>query len=150
MKPIKNPEKPTKSEEKDIHFNARAKNCLFESFSMDVFNQVFTLNTTHEIWLKLQELHDDTSNVREQKHCLAKQNYDTFTMNDDELVHDMYSRLNLIVNELHSIGLLKLDDADIVRKSISVLPQKKYASIITTLHNIENLSTMTQPLSLAR
>ena len=43
MKTIKNLDKPTKSEEKKIHFNARAKNCLFESFSMDVFNQVFTL-----------------------------------------------------------------------------------------------------------
>ena len=51
MKPIKNPDKPIKSDEKEIHFNARAKNCLFESFSMDVFNQVFTLNTAHEIWL---------------------------------------------------------------------------------------------------
>ena len=53
MKPIKNPKKPTKSDEKEIHFNARAKNCLFESFSMDVFNQVFTLNTAQEIWLEL-------------------------------------------------------------------------------------------------
>ena len=61
MKPIKNPNKPTKRKKK-IHFNARAKNCLFESFSMDVFNQVFTLNTAHEIWLKLQELYDGTSN----------------------------------------------------------------------------------------
>ena len=65
MKSIKNPDKPTKSDEKEIHFNARAKNCLFESFSMDVFNQVFTLNTAHEIWLKLQELHDGASNVHE-------------------------------------------------------------------------------------
>ena len=54
MKPIKNLDKPIKSEEKEIYFNARAKNCLFESFSMDVFNQVFTLNTAHKIWLKLQ------------------------------------------------------------------------------------------------
>ena len=77
MKPIKNPDKPTKSEEKEMHFNARAKNCLFEFFSINVFNQVFTLNTAHEIWLKLQELHDGTSNVREQKHYLAKQNYDS-------------------------------------------------------------------------
>ena len=105
-----------------MHFNARAKNCLFESFSMDVFNQVFTLNMAHQIWLKLQELHDGTSSVREQKHCLAKQNYDSFTMKDDELVHDMYSRLNLIINELHSIGLTKLDDENIVGKIISVLP----------------------------
>ena len=63
-------------------------------------------------------------------------------MDDDELVHDMYSCLNLIINELHSIGLMKLDDADIVRKIISVPPQKKYASIIIILHNMENLSTM--------
>ena len=124
IKPIKNPNKPTKSDEKEIHFNDRAKNCLFESFSMNVFNQVFTLNMANEIWLKLQELHDGTSNVREQKHCLAKQNYDSFEMNDDELVCDMHSRLNLIINELHSIGLTKLDDAEIVRKIISMLPQK--------------------------
>jgi hypothetical protein len=55
----------------------------------------------------------------------------------------MYSHLNLIINELHSIGLLKLDDANIVRKIIFVLPQKKYASIITILHNMEDLSNMT-------
>ena len=67
MKPIKNPDKLTKSEEKKIHFNARAKNCLFESFSMDVFYQMFTLNTAYEIWLKLQELHDGTSYVHEKK-----------------------------------------------------------------------------------
>ena len=122
MKPIKNPYKPTKSEEKEMHFNTRAKNYLFESFSMDVFNQVFTLNMAHGSWLKLQELHDGTSNVHEQKHCLAQQSYDSFEMNDNELVNDMYCRLNLIINELNSIGLTKLDDADIVRKIISVLP----------------------------
>ena len=66
--------------------------------------------------VKTQELHHGTTNVREQKLCLAKQNYDSFKMNDDELIRDIYSRLNLIINELHSIGLTKLDDVDIVRK----------------------------------
>jgi DNA replication protein DnaC len=97
----------------------------------------------HEIWLKLHELHDDTSNVCEQKHCLAKQLHDSFKMNENELVHDMYSLLNLIINELNSIGLTKLGDADIVRKIISVLPHSKYGSIITILHNMEDLSNMT-------
>ena len=35
IKPIKNSDKPTKSKEKEIYFNTRAKNCLFESFSME-------------------------------------------------------------------------------------------------------------------
>jgi hypothetical protein len=34
---------------------------------MYIFNQVFTLKTANEIWLKLHELHDGTSNVSEQK-----------------------------------------------------------------------------------
>jgi hypothetical protein len=139
MKPSKNPKKPTTGEEKEIHLNARAKNCLYESFSMDIFNQVFTLKTTNEIWLKLHELHDGTSNVREQKHCLVLNEYNSFAMKDNELVRDMYSRLNLIINELNSIGINKLGDADIVRKIISLLPQQRYGSIIT----IEDLSTMT-------
>ena len=150
MKPLKNPEKPTTSEEKEIHLNARAKNCLYESLSMDIFNQVFTLKTANEIWLKLHELHDGTSNVREQKHCLVLNEYNSFAMKDNELVRDMYSRLNLIINELNSIGINKLGDADIVRKIISLLPQQRYGSIITILHNMEDLSNMTPTIVIGK
>jgi hypothetical protein len=123
--------------------NARAKNSLYESLSIEIFNQVFTLKTINEIWLKLYELHDSTSNVREQKHCLVLNDYNSFAMKENELVRGMYSRLNLIINELNSIGINKLGDADIVRKIISLLPQQNYGSIITILHNMEELSQMT-------
>jgi hypothetical protein len=62
-------------------------------------------------------------------------------MKDNELVRDMYSRLNLIINELNSISINKLGDADIVRKIISLLPQQRYGSIITILHNMERLES---------
>jgi hypothetical protein len=150
MKPPKNPEKPTTSEEKEIHLNARAKNCLYESLSMNIFNQVFTLKTANEIWLKLHELHDGTSNVREQKYCLVLNEYNSFSMKHDELVRDMYSRLNLIINELNSIGINKLGDADIVRKIISLLPQQRYGSIITILHNMEDLGNMTPTIVIGK
>jgi hypothetical protein len=63
-------------------------------------------------------------------------------MKDNELVKYMYSRLNLIINELNSIEINKLGDANIVRKIISLLPQQRYGSIITILHNMDDLSTM--------
>jgi hypothetical protein len=150
MKPPKNPEKPTTSEEKEIHLNARAKNCLYESLSMDIFNQVFTLKTTNEIWLKLHELHDGTSNVCEQKHCLVLNEYNSFAMKENELVRDLYSCLNLIINELNSIGINKLGDANIVRKIISLLPQQGYRNIIMILHNMEDLSTMTPTIVIGK
>jgi hypothetical protein len=150
MKPPKNPKKPTTSEEKEIHLNARAKNCLYESLSIDIFNQVFTLKTANKIWLKLHELHDGTSNVREQKHCLVLNEYNYFSMKDNELVRDMYSCLNLIINELNSISINKLGDTDIVRKIISLLPQQRYGIIITILDNMEDLSQMTPTIVIVK
>jgi hypothetical protein len=49
-------------------------------------------------------------------------------MKENELVRDMCSHLNLIINELNSIGINKLGDADIVRKIISLLPQHRHHS----------------------
>jgi hypothetical protein len=94
-----------------------------ESLSMEILNQVFTLKIANEIWLKLNELHDDTWNVCEKKYCLVLNEYNTFVMKENEFVIYMYSRLNFIINELNSIGINKLDDADIARKIIPLLPQ---------------------------
>jgi hypothetical protein len=105
---------------------------------MEIFNQVFTLKTANEIWLKLHELDDGTSNVREQKHCLVLNEYNSFTLKENKLVRDMYSHLNLIINELNSIEINMLGDAATVRK-ISLLSQRKYGSIITIFHNLEDL-----------
>jgi hypothetical protein len=71
-------------------------------------------------------------------------------MKDNELVRNMYSRLNLIINELKSIGINKLGDADIVRKIISLLPQQRYGSITTILHNMEDLSQMTPTIVIGK
>jgi hypothetical protein len=71
-------------------------------------------------------------------------------MKDNKLLRDMYSHLNLIINELKHIGINKLGDADIVRKIISLLPKQKYGSIILILHNMEDLSKMIQTILIAK
>jgi hypothetical protein len=53
--------------------------------------------------------------------------------------------LNLIINELNSIRINKLGDADIVRKIIPNYHNKN-RSIITILHNLEDLRQMTPSL----
>jgi hypothetical protein len=143
MKPLKRPTNPTPSDEKELQFNAIAKNALYESFSIEVFNRVYSLPTAREIWLALQGLHEGTSDVREQKFNNVKQIYDAFTMLPNELANDMYSQLNIIVNELNGLGLTMLEDGDVTRKILQVLPRDKYKDIITVLHNSGDLSNMT-------
>jgi hypothetical protein len=71
-------------------------------------------------------------------------------LKENELVRDMYSHLNIVINEPSSIGINKLDDVDIVRKIISLLPPRKYGIIITILHNLEDLSKMTPALVIGK
>jgi hypothetical protein len=109
----KDPEKLTASDEKEIHLNARTKICLYESLSMEICNKLFTMKTANEIWLKFLELHDCTSNAHKQKHCLALNYYKSFTMKKNELVRDMYSRLNLII--LQPLKILLQSSPEIAR-----------------------------------
>jgi hypothetical protein len=117
---------------------------------MYIVNQIFILKTANKIWLKLHELHDDTSNVYEQKHYLVSNDDNSFRMKENELVRDMYSHLNLIINELNFIGINNLGDVNIMRKIFSLLPQRKYGSIISILHNLEHLSKMTLTLMIEK
>ena len=97
MKPPARPNKPTKADERELHYNAIARNSIFESLSIDVFNRVSSLATAHEIWKTLKELNDGTSDVKEQRQSLAQRAFNSFTMLPNELVNDMYSRLIVIV-----------------------------------------------------
>jgi hypothetical protein len=45
---------PTESEAK---WNARARNLIFEALDEELFDQVFALPTSHEVWMELKEIH---------------------------------------------------------------------------------------------
>ena len=61
----------------------------------------------------MHKLFDNASNVREQIHCLALNEYNSFVMKDNDFVRDVYSRLNRVINELNSIGVNKLNGVDL-------------------------------------
>jgi len=54
----------------------------------------------------------------------------------------MYSRLNVIVEELNGLGLNQMSLGDVARKILCVLPVEKYGHIVTMLHQ-GDLSTTT-------
>ena len=62
-----------------------------------------------------------TKDVREEKYLLVREAFNSFKMMSNELANDMYSCLNVIVNEKNEIGLTKLSDEYIARKIIQVL-----------------------------
>ena len=54
----------------------------------------------------------------------------------------MYSRLNVLVNEINSLGVKKIDDIELIRKILHSLRRPEYDLVTTILYEKE-LSTMT-------
>ena len=59
-----------------------------------------------------------------------------------ESANEMYSCLNVRIEEVNGLGLTQMQPSDVVRKILSVLPIDKYGHIVTMLHQ-GDLSTAT-------
>ena len=55
---------------------------------------------------------------------------------------EMYSCLNILVEEVNGLGLTQMQPSDVVRKILSVLPIDKYGHTVTVFHQ-GDLSTAT-------
>jgi hypothetical protein len=65
-----------------------------------------------------------------------------FEMLPKESANEMYTRLNVLVEDLNTLGLTQMSPSDVARKILSVLPIEKYGHIVTMLHQ-SDLSTAT-------
>ena len=64
-----------------------------------------------------------------------------------ESANEMYSWLNVLVEEVNGLGLSQKQPSDIVRNILSVLPIDKYGHIVTVLHQGDlSIATPTQIL----
>jgi hypothetical protein len=77
--------------------NAKTRNTIIEGISEDVFARIDNIDLAHDMWNQLIQLHEGSSNVREQKYHLIRAKYDEFKMLPNKCCNDMFSRLNLIV-----------------------------------------------------
>ncbi|XP_066166970.1 uncharacterized protein [Oryza sativa Japonica Group] len=134
----------TEIDHRNLQLNAHAMNALFNSLCQEEFDRVSSLETAYEIWNKLVEIHEGTSEYKDAKLHFLKIQYETFSMLPHESVNDMYGRLNVIVNDLKGLGA-NYTDLEVAQKMLRALPEK-YETLVTMLIN-SDMSRMT-PASL--
>jgi hypothetical protein len=90
-------------------------------------------------------LHEWIRSEREEKYHIAMRKLNSFEMLANENANDMYSRLNILVEEVNGLGLTQISQPDVVRKILSVLPIDKYGHIVIVLHQMDlSVATPTQ------
>jgi hypothetical protein len=136
---ILNETNPAQVDNENILANAQAMNAIIRALCIHEYHRVCKVETAHEMWRKLIETHEGTSNVKSAKLFICKGKFEKFALLPNEELKGSYSRLNNIVNELK---YLKFDvpDIDISHKFLRALPPK-YETIITLLVR-SNLKTI--------
>jgi hypothetical protein len=114
----------------------------FRGRCKDVFNRVRNYKYAHALWSNNCVLNEGTKSEREECYHIVMRKLNSFEMLHIENANDMYSRLNILIEEVNDLGLTQLTQSDVLRKIISVLPIEKYDHIVTMLHQMD-LSTTT-------
>jgi hypothetical protein len=81
-----------------------------------VFNRVRNHKNAHDLWMDICTLHEGTRSEREERYHIAMRKLNSFEMLANENTNAMYSRLNILVEEVNGLGLTQISQPDVVRK----------------------------------
>jgi len=107
-------------------YDAIAKSPLLSTLCDSVFNHVYACEDAHKLWTQIVENHEGTKDVANQKYHILGEELSSFKQLPNENAHDMYSRLNILVNEINALGLNQVEDWEINRKILRSLRKLDY------------------------
>jgi hypothetical protein len=120
---ILDPTNLTKNERSNKQCNIMALNTIYNGIDSKVFEQVKDLERASEVCTILEETYEGTTTVKSVKLYMLKDKLSNFKMKDDESILEMFYRLQVIVNDLKSLGE-KVKDEDFSHKFMMCLPKK--------------------------
>jgi hypothetical protein len=103
--------------------NTMALNTIYNGIDSKVFEQIKDLEKASEVWVRLEETHEGTSTVKGAMLYMLEDKLSNFKMKDDESIPEMFYRLQVIINDLKSLGE-KVKDEDFSHKFLMCLPKR--------------------------
>jgi hypothetical protein len=95
-------------------------------FCKDAFNRVCNHKDAHALWSNICSQLEGTKSERKELYPIIMSKLNSSKILGHENANDMYSRLNILVEEVNDLGLTQLKQPNVMRKIISVLLINKY------------------------
>jgi hypothetical protein len=90
--------------------NYMSLNLITTALGRNVYDRVTHLETAHDIWLKLCNIYEGSSEILSSRRDTYNRQYHTFSQKPDESLDDCFARFELIVSSLRSCGPLAYFD----------------------------------------
>jgi hypothetical protein len=119
-------EQPTPDQLQKIHSNAQTISILTSSIDKEEFNHVDDLDVANDVWITLQIAHEGSNPVRKAKIEMLEGQLNRFIMYDDEMPHEMLSRLKKLVNKARALGFKKWTDHMLMERLMTAYTPLNY------------------------
>ena len=93
----------TNTSRKEKQNDVIIKSIILSSLGDSMFNRVFFCKNVKELWKTILENYEGIKNVANRKYYILIDKLNSFKQLDDEDVQSMYSRLNILLNEINSL-----------------------------------------------
>ena len=120
---ILDPTNPTPRELENKQCNTMALNTIYNAIDSKMFEQIKDIKRASEVQKRLEETYEGTPAIKSVKLYILKDKLTSFKMKDDESIPEMFHRLQVIVNDLKSLGE-KVQDDDFSHRFLMCLPPR--------------------------
>jgi hypothetical protein len=122
--------------------NCKALNLITTVFGRNVYDHVAHLETTHDVWLKLCNTYDGSSDIKSSRRDTYNMQYQTLSQKSGESLDDCFTRFESIVISLRSCGPLAYSDKECAKQLLYALDDSIWDIKITALEESANFVTL--------
>jgi hypothetical protein len=90
--------------------NYKVLNLITTALDRNVYDHVSYLETTHDVWLKLYNIYEGSSEIKSSHKDTYNRQYQIFSQKSSESLDDCFARFESIVSNLCSCGTLAYSD----------------------------------------
>jgi hypothetical protein len=120
--------------------NEEAKMMIYNALPRREFERVHVCKTAKEIWRSLIITHQGNSQVKDYKIDLLIQQYEKFSISDEETIDNGYTRFNVIITSLTALDS-SFYDKNHVRMFLQALPVK-WRPKVMAIEEAKNLAEL--------
>ncbi|GJV07862.1 zf-CCHC domain-containing protein [Tanacetum coccineum] len=125
---------------KKLAKNNKAKMVLYNALPKKEYERIFMCKTAKDIWQSLLITHQGNSQVKDNKIDLLVQQYEQFTILEEESIDSGFARFNTIITSLKALDE-GFSSKNYVRKFLRAL-HPKWRAKVTTIEESKDLSSL--------
>jgi hypothetical protein len=122
--------------------NYKTLNLITTPLGRNVYDHVAHLETAHDVWLKLCNTYEGSSEIKSSHKDTYNRQYQIFSQKLGESLDDCFSRFKSIVSSLCSCGLLAYSDNECAKQLLYALDDSIWGMKIIALEESADFATL--------